>query len=147
MKIGRPPGPRAKLRLLGRRNVPQEPPAGPEAPLEPPKSLTLPARRVWERDAPRVPGRLRLADAGAFELVCRVTALAERMLGRAEKAVDEAEGDHVPQQLWAAAKIVKLASDLRADFGMTPVDRRRLHVEPEREEDALEAFRREHPRA
>jgi hypothetical protein len=147
MKIGRPPGPRAKLRLLGRRNVPQEPPAGPEAPIEPPKGLPAPARRVWQRDAPRVPGRLRLADAGAFELVCRVTALAETLLGRAEVAVAQAEGDRVPQQVWAAAKIVKLASDLRADFGMTPVDRRRLHVEPERGEDALETFRREYPRA
>ena len=64
--------------------------------------------------------------------------------------VDEADAisRRHSELLGEAAKLLRLAATLRAPFGMAPLDRQRLHVEPEPEpEDDLARFRRENPRA
>jgi hypothetical protein len=69
-----------------------------------------------------------------------MTALAEAALTAAEASPDQA-----PVAL--ALRLVRGAMDLRRRFGLTPVDRQRIHAEaPPAEEDELERFRRENPR-
>lgn len=142
---GRLPGSPTRSRLLGRRVRPG-PPAGSNASLRPP---TLPegARRVWLRDAPLIPGQLKASDATTFAVACRIQALTETLLARAEAAVAAGTGEQkTPLVLWAAAKLARLAAELRAPFGLSPMTRQRLHLEPQEDEDALSAFHRAHPR-
>lgn len=141
---GRLPSSPARSRLLGRRRVREAAPSGPKAPLAPPKGLLPDARNVWRREAGRVPGGLRVTDVTTFTNMVRVQALTERWLAKAEAVAPG--GDTIPQSLWAAVKLAKLAAELRRPFGLSPTDRMRLHVEPEEEDDDLARFRREHPR-
>jgi phage terminase small subunit len=144
---GRYAGSATRSRLIGRRGVRQAPPGGPDASLRPPADLPKAARRVWERDAPLVAGRLKASDVPTFVMACRVTRMAEALLARAEAAVETATGDKTPMVVWAACKAVRIATELRRPVGLSPVDRQRLHVEPApEEEDDLARFRRENPR-
>jgi phage terminase small subunit len=93
-----------------------------------------------------VAGGLKAADVPTFAMACRVTTMAELLLTRAETAV-ETTIDKTPMVVWAACKAVRIATELRRPFGLSPVGRQRLQVEPvAEEEDALERFRRENPR-
>jgi phage terminase small subunit len=142
---GRLPESPARSRQLGRK-VREGPPAGPRASLRPPGGLPMTARQVWERDAPRVPGGLRTADSTAFANLCRVQALTEALLTRAETAIDaEAGAARTPQSLWAAVRLARLSAELRRPFGLAPMDRQRLLVAPDLAEDDLERFRRANP--
>jgi phage terminase small subunit len=140
---GRLPGSPARSRLLGRRRVRPPAPAGPPASSGTPRDLDPAAQRVYRRDAPLVPGGLKAADQTTFTTMCRIQALTERWLAQAEAAPT---GDKIPQSVWAAVKLAKLVAELRRPFGLSPTDRQRLHVEPEKEEDELEKFQRENPR-
>ena len=133
---GRLPGSARRARQLGRRRVPAAPPAGPAASLRPPGELPDDARRVWRRDAPTVPGGLRAADVSTFAIACRVSALTEILLGRAETALAAADGEaRTPNVLSAAAKLAKLASELRRN--MTAV-LDRYEIEPDVRKAVLE---------
>jgi hypothetical protein len=145
---GRPPGSRARSRLLGRKVRPDAPAVAP-AKITPQPDLPALAKEIWLKDVTSLPGGLKAPDARAWGLRCRSVALAEEMMTRAEAAVRDSkgQGDKIPQTLWAAVKLAKLATDLGRPFGVSPGDRQRLHVEPDREEDELERFHREHPRS
>jgi phage terminase small subunit len=143
---GRVRGSRTRLRLLGRRVVHAGPPAGPKAPQAPPKWLPTIARGVWHRDAAQVPGGLRGSDVTAFAHYCQVAALAEAAWDRAALALEGPAVTKGTRELLAeAAKLLRLAATLRAPFGMAPLDRQRLHLEPEEADDDLARFRRENP--
>ena len=147
---GRVTGSRTRLRLLGRRGVQEGRPGGAKAPLAPPVGLPEAVRRVWRRDAAQIPGGLRVSDRTAFAHLCRVTAMAETAWDRATVALEGAPAvtKGTRELLAEAAKLLRLAATLRAPFGMAPLDRQRLHLEPEpAPEDDLAAFHRERPHA
>jgi phage terminase small subunit len=127
----------ARARLIGRKApaAVNPPPAAPK----PPQGLPAGAKRVWLRDVAHVAGGLREADAGSFEMCCRLSAVAEEALAGLETK---------PETAPLALRLVRGAMDLRRRFGLTPVDRQRIHAEaPAVEEDELERFRRENPRS
>jgi phage terminase small subunit len=125
-----------RARLIGRKAPAMVTPR--RAAPKPPPGLPAGAKRVWLRDVAHVAGGLREADAGSFEMCCRLSAVAEEALAGLETK---------PETAPLALRLVRGAMDLRRRFGLSPVDRQRIHAEPEREEDELERFRRENPRA
>lgn len=147
---GRVPGSRTRLKLLGRRGVRVGRPAGAQATLAPPEDLPEGGRRVWRRDAAQIPGGLRVSDRTAFAHLCRVTAMAETAWDRATAALEAGAvvTKGTRELLGEAAKLLRLAATLRQPFGMAPLDRQRLHLEPVPEpEDDLAAFHKAHPHA
>lgn len=125
-----------RARLLGRKAPAAVNPS--QVAPKPPQGLPAGAKRVWMRDVAHVAGGLREADAGSFEMCCRLSAHAEEALAALETK---------PETAPLALRLVRGAMDLRRRFGLTPVDRQKIHAEPIHEEDELERFRRENPRS
>lgn len=138
--MARPPKPTA-LKLIegnaGKRKLPQgEPEPDMLLDLEPPAHLSERSAAVWRQLAPmlRKMGVLTVADVVALEMLC--DAVADYRLARAQLGDDfvvtSAKGSDMLNQ-WLVAKQLssKRAESFMGRFGMDPVARSRVLIDPQ----------------
>ena len=150
---GRPPKPNAIKRLNGSRHVNNNEPEAPSGAPVCPEHLSETARQHWHRMA-AILGEMKIltrADGDALASYCTAYARwveAEKSINREGTVVYSPKGYPIQNPFLAVAnKAMEQMEKIGGRFGLTPSDRARLHVAPDKGEDEMETFLRIAPAA
>ena len=128
---GFPPAPTAIKKLRGnpgQRRLPEHEPQPAATTAEPPRSLTGSALAIWQELAPECVRltTLTVVDRRQFAKACRLEALADAALAKAEQTGE------LPTK--SAREILRDADRIFARYGIGASDRTRIHVAPPKAE-------------